>query len=189
MRNDYKMTLRDIVELFYQSPFKIFNVNSSDGVTLTRPFGYFISLGITTSFDSLRQIRDVIKKSDYGFDARLVELESIKSEEYGDFLNILSDKSEEELKKYISIPPDSLQIMDKEESLKYLDELTDKMNSGDLSVAQERQKVSDLIKRIDNWDEYGLQIKDGQPGLFHKYINYKKGDNSEYRIGIYVTKL
>ena len=94
MGNDYKMTLRDIVELFYQSPFKIFNVNSSDGVTLTRPFGYFISLGITTSFDSLRQIRDVIKKSDYGFDARLVELESIKSEEYGDFLNILSDKSE-----------------------------------------------------------------------------------------------
>ena len=79
--------------------------------------------------------------------------------------------------------------MDKEGSLKYLDDLTDKMNSGDLSVAQERQKVSDLIKRIDNWDEYGLQIKDGQPGLFHKYINYKKGDNSEYRIGIYVTKL
>ena len=60
MNNDYKIILRDIVELFYQPPFKIFNVNSVDGETLVRPFGYFISLGITTSFDILKNIRDLI---------------------------------------------------------------------------------------------------------------------------------
>ena len=96
MTGDYKIILRDIVELFYHSPFKIFNVNSVDRETLMRPFGYFISLGITTSMESLKNIRDIIGKSDYGFEAKIVELESIKSEEYGDFLNVITNKTEEE---------------------------------------------------------------------------------------------
>ena len=116
MNNDYKIILRDIVELFYQPPFKIFNVNSVDGETLVRPFGYFISLGITTSFDILKNIRDLISKSDYGFEARLVELESIKSDEYGDFLNVLSDLQENEIKKYPSTPPENIEGLEKEDA-------------------------------------------------------------------------
>ena len=189
MNNDYKIILRDIVELFYQPPFKIFNVNSVDGETLVRPFGYFISLGITTSFDILKNIRDLISKSDYGFEARLVELESIKSDEYGDFLNVLSDLQENEIKKYPSTPPENIEVLEKEDAENLLSELTEKINSGDYSVSMYRQKLADTIKKIANWEDHGLQIKDGQPGVFHKFINYKKTDNAEFRIGIYVTKI
>ena len=181
MNNDYKIILRDIVELFYQPPFKIFNVNSVDGETLVRPFGYFISLGITTSFDILKNIRDLISKSDYGFEARLVELESIKSDEYGDFLNVLSDLQENEIKKYPSTPPENIEVLEKEDAENLLSELTEKINSGDYSVSMYRQKLADTIKKIENWEDHGLQIKNGQPGVFHKFINYKKTDNGSYQ--------
>lgn len=189
MTGDYKIILRDIVELFYHSPFKIFNVNSIDGKTLVRPFGYFISLGITTSMESLKNIKDLIGKSDYGFESRIVELESIKSEEYGDFLNVITNKTEDEITKYVSIPPENIKVYTKEESKKLYDEMTEKINAGDYSTSPIRQKLSEVLKKIENWDELSVQIKDGQPGIFHKYINYQKINNSEFRIGIYVTKI
>lgn len=189
MNTDYKIILRDIVELFYQPPFKIFNVNSVDGETLVRPFGYFISLGITTSFDILKNIRDLISKSDYEFEARLVELESIRSDEYGDFLNVLSDLQENEIKKYPSPIPDDVEVLGKEDAENLLSDLTEKINCGDYSVSMYRQKLADTLKKIENWDDYGVQLKDGQPGVFHKFINYRKTDKAEFRIGIYVTKI
>lgn len=189
MTGDYKIILRDIVELFYHSPFKIFNVNSVDRETLVRPFGYFISLGITTSMESLKNIRDIIGKSDYGFEAKIVELESIKSEEYGDFLNVITNKTEEEITKYPSTPPENIKVYTKEKAQKLYDEMTEKIDSGDYSISPIRQKLSEVLKKIENWDEHSVQIKDGQPGIFHKYINYQKIDESEFRIGIYVTKI
>ena len=156
---------------------------------MVRPFVYFISLGITTSFDILKNIRDLISKSDYGFEAKLVELESIKSDEYGDFLNVLSDLQENEIKKYPRTPPENIEVLEKEDAENLLSELTEKINSGDYSVSMYRQKLADTIKKIENWEDRGLQIKDGQPGVFHKFINYKKTDNAEFRIGIYVTKI
>ena len=186
MNNDYKIILRDIVELFYQPPFKIFNVNSVDGETLVRPFGYFISLGITTSFDILKNIRDLISKSDYGFEAKLVELESIKSDEYGDFLNVLSDLQENEIKKYPSTPPENIEVLEKEDAENLLSELTEKINSGDYSVSMYRQKLADTIKKIENWEDHGLQIKNGQPGVFHKFINYKKISLTFFKMYYYI---
>lgn len=188
MIGDYKIILRDIVELFYHSPFKIFNVNSIDKETLVKPFGYFISLGITTSMESLKYLRDIIKKSDYGFEARIVELESIKSEEYGDFLNFITNKTEEEITKYPSVPLSNIKVYTKDEAQKLYDEMTEKINKGDYSISPIRQKLSEVIKKIDNWEDHGVQMKDEHPGIFHKYINYKKTDDSEFRIGIYVTK-
>ena len=64
-----------------------------------------------------------------------------------------------------------------------------KINKGDYSVSPIRQKLSEVIKKIDNWEDHGVQMKDEHPGIFHKYINYKKTDDSEFRIGIYVTKI
>lgn len=189
MNTDYKLILRDIVELFYQPPFKIFNVNSIEGETLVKPFGYFISLGITTPFDVLRNIRDLISGSDYGFEAKLVELKSIRNEDYGDFINVLSNLQENELKKYPSVIPSDIKTLGKEEAEKLMTETTDKINSGNYSVSVFRQRLSDTLKKIKNWDDCELLIKDGQPGVFHKFINYKKTNDAEYRIGIYVTKI
>ena len=103
-----------------------------------------------------------------------MELESIKSDEYGDFLNVLSDLQENEIKKYPSTPPENIEVLEKEDAENLLSELTEKINSGDYSVSMYRQKLADTIKKIENWEDHGLQIKDGQPGVFHKFINYKK---------------
>ena len=186
MIGDYKIILRDIIELFYQPPFKIFNVNSVDGETLVRPFGYFISLGITTSLDFLKNLRDIISRSDYGFEAKLVELKSIKSDEFGDYLNMITSKSESEISKY----PSEIkgEVLGEQEVNELLQSINSKIDSGDYSLTPLKQKLSDITKKIDNWDEYGVQMKDGLPGIYHKYVNYRKNENSELRIGIYVTK-
>lgn len=168
MTSDYKVILRDIVELFYHSPFKIFNINSVDGETIVKPFGYFISLGITTSLESLKSIRDFISKSDYGFEARLVEIKSTKSDEYGDFLNMLVEIPEDEIKKYESPLPD-YPILGKEETKELMDALQEKIASGDFRVSPMKIRISELLEKIgDSWEEYGLQIKDDNPGIFHK---------------------
>lgn len=187
--HDYRNLLKDIVELFYHSPFKIFNVNSIDKETLEKPFGYFISLGITTSLEQLRTIRDFISRSDYGFCARLVELESVKSEHYGDFLNALVDKNEDDIEKYVSVPPDDLEVLDREGAEELVKNMSDLISSGEYTCACTLTKIQNVMKKIENWDEYGLQIKNGIPGVFHKKINYKKEGESEFRIGIYVTKV
>lgn len=187
---DYKVILRDIVELFYQSPFKIFNVNSIDGETMIKPFGYFISLGITTSMESLRLICDYISKSDYGFEARIVEIKSVKSERYGDYLNTLLPTQESEISKYPSLPPGDLKILEKDEAEKTLENIQGQIREGDFRLSPMKQKLSDILSKINgDWDSYAIQIKDDMLGVFHKYVNYKKTDDSEYRIGIYATKI
>lgn len=186
---EYKVILRDIVELFYQSPFKIFNINSTDGKTMVKPFGYFISLGITTSLESLKYIRDLISKSNYGFEAKLVEIKSTKSDLYGDFLNVITDLPEDLIVKYESPFPEDSVVYGKEDITKYLSDLQYRISSGDFRVSPIKFRVSELLEKIgDNWEEYGIQVKDDVPILFHKYVNYKKESDVEYRIGIYATK-
>lgn len=189
MITEYKIILRDIVEMFYQPPFKIFNVNSIDGKTIVKPFGYFISLGITTSLDVLNNIKNYISKSDYGFDAKLVELESIRSEEYGDFLNVLSDIPEDKIKKYRSTPPENIKVYDKKEVDELLESYNKKIESGDYSCSLKKKELLDLTKKINSWDDHCIQEKDNVLGIFHKFVNYKKTDKAEFRIGIYVTKI
>lgn len=185
MTHDYKVTLRDIVELFYQSPFKIFNVNSIDGETLIKPFGYFISLGITTSFEQLGLIRDYILKSDYGFDARLVEICSVKSEKYGDYLNTLLPTEENQITKYPSPIPSDIQILwNKDQVEEYMKDIC-----GDLKLSPLRHGIYETLEKIgDDWDTKAIQIKNGVVNVFYRYVNYKRENTSEYRIGIYATK-
>lgn len=182
---DTKIILRDIVEMFYHSPFKIFNVNSTDGETIVKPFGHFISLGITTSGASINQIKEYIENSDYGFQARVVELKSTRSERYGDYVNSISSV---ETQKYVSEPPEDLKVYEQDEVDKLISEIDAEIEEGIYDRAPFKQKLQDTLKKITNWEDYALQVKDFQPGVFHRYINYCKKDNSEYRIGIYVTK-
>ena len=190
INQDYKITIKDIVELFYHSPFKIFNINSVDGETMVKPFGYFISLGITTSLESLKNIRDYISKSDYGFEARLVEICSVRSELYGDYLNTLLSTSEDDIKKYETSFSEEYQLLGKDEIDEYLKDLSLKIQNGDFRFSPVRQKLLEVLDKIgDDWGIKTVQIKDGVPNVFHKYVNYKKIGDSEYRIGIYVTKL
>lgn len=190
MTTEYKVILRDIVELFYQSPFKIFNINSLDGKTMVKPFGYFISLGITTSLESLKLIRDYISKSDYGFTAKLVEIKSIKSEEYGDFLNVLLTTPEDEIKKYESdSPTDHQKVLEEEETKNLMSEIQEEVSKGDFHNTILLRKLTELEQKINGeWDKYSVLMTETEPVVFHKYVNYKKETDAEYRIGIYATK-
>lgn len=49
-----------VVDSCYSSPYKIFTINSHDGYTLTKPLGLFVSLGITTSMNTMNQVADEI---------------------------------------------------------------------------------------------------------------------------------
>lgn len=190
MSQDYKVTLRDIVELFYHSPFKIFNINSVDGETMIKPLGYFISLGITTSLDQLRLIRDYISRSDYGIEAKLVKICSVKSDKYGDYLNTILPTPEDEITKYPSPIPNDIQILELQDVANLLREIRAQVQKGDYKSCLFQQKLNDVLDKIGgDWDSYAVQIKDNEPGVFHRYINYIKTTNSEYRIGIYATKL
>ena len=182
INQECKTILRDIVELFYHSPFKIFNINSVDGETMVKPFGYFISLGITTSLESLRQICDYIGKSDYGFDSRIVEICSLRSDKYGDHLNMLLPTPEDEITKYPSdLPP---QLLDKDQATEFLKE---NIQEGNFELTQKLREVMDKIG--EDWECKAVQIKEGIPVIFHRFVNYRKEGDLEYRIGIYVTKL
>lgn len=191
MNQEYKTILRDIVELFYHSPFKIFNINTVDGETMVKPFGYFISLGITTSLESLRQICDYIGKSDYGFDARIVEICSLRSDKYGDHLNMLLQTPEDKITKYISdTPSDDVQLLDKDEATEFLREFQGQIQEGNFEISPVLQKLRETMDKIgDDWDTKVIQIKEGLPSIFHRFVNYRKEGDLEYRIGIYATKL
>ena len=56
--------------MFFKSrEFKIFDVS---------PEGYFISLGLTTSLETLEKLSTVLRHSDYGFSASVRELKSVR---------------------------------------------------------------------------------------------------------------
>lgn len=195
-----KETIHELVEVFYQPPFKTFYINSSDGETFIKPLGVFVSLGITTSLRVLQDIRDVLSKSS-GLSARLAEIKSQKVA--GQFLNSIVPKKEEDIIQYsMSTFPDL--CMGEVESKDLLKGMKDKMaspeNNTDVKALYDLcpkiSKLSELIDKLNSnpigWKDHMIQeTPEGEYRIFHKKVNYQRSedDGSEYRIGIYVTEL
>lgn len=194
-----KETIHELVEVFYQPPFKTFYINSSDGETFIRPLGVFVSLGITTSLRVLQDIRDVLSKSS-GLSARLAEIRSQKIA--GQFLNYIVPKKESDIVQYnMADFPDF--CMDEETAKDLLKRMKEKMtSSGETDVTSlydycpKISKLSELIDKLNSnpvgWKDHMIQeTPEGEYRIFHKKVNYQrsKTDGSEYRIGIYVTEL
>jgi len=184
--SDTKKLIKDIVDLFYQNRYKIFNVNTINGKTLIKPIGYFISLGITTPISYLMKLKTIIDNSNYGLSAELVELRSSRSESYGDYLNLVTKVGEENIKKYKS--NDNLDSFDALMTKEGAESLLNKLDS-----LQMKLKLSDVMKKIDGleggWDDHLIYKKDGVFGVYYSFVNYLKDCDNEYRIGIYVKKL
>lgn len=189
---DYKILLRDIIEMFYQSPFKIFNVNSLDGKKLMKPIGYFISLGITTSLRTIKDLAEVLNKSDYDISARIVELRSYKNDTWNEFLNVVSDIPEDQIKKYPSPIMEDTVLLEKSEAESLLETLKKSIEEGNYTDSYIKQKLQDAMAKLETfeggWDTHKLMKKEKGFNIFHNCINYLDKDNVEYRIGIYVTK-
>ena len=160
-KRNYRHLLVEITKMFFKSrEFKIFDVS---------PEGYFISLGLTTSLETLEKLSTVLRNSDYGFSASVRELKSVRIDD-NEYINTVTE----------SIPKkfDSGQMI-KEGSVIYGEESKDKF-----------PEITEFIETSEGgWDEYGILCKpDSNPVVYYKKVNYMRQDEgSELRLGIYVV--
>lgn len=154
-----KQLIYEITGMFFRSKeFKVFNVSGG---------GYFVSLGLTTSLETMEKLKSVFNNSDYGFQASLVELRSIKDEE-GEYINTITGRKPEKFKSEV---PEGSIILRKEASFKY----------------------PEIAKSIEasngGWGCHGiLELPGRDPVVFYDYVNYSKDNEGELRIGIYVAE-
>jgi len=180
--------LKKLIEVFYQPPFKIFYVNSTDAKTFIKPIGVFVSLGITTSPKVLSNIKNIID-SDPNFNAIVANITSKKVNDQ--YLNTLIGENEQQYR-IENLPPN---VLDKTQAEEELDRLHEKMSvKENLEVLQKyAPKVSqlqDLISDINSRDDWENQLiqKDDEENyrIFHRLVNYQKLEDTEFRLGIFV---
>ena len=179
-----KDRIHELTEIFYQKPpFKTFYINSTDGETFVKPLGVFISLGITTTMKVLTDLRDVLGKTP-GLKTSIVEIRSIKVA--GQYLNqVLRVDPEQYEVSPETVAPNT--VLGKTEADGLLKELE---VSGQVAEAH---KLRETIARVEEsgnpWiDQEVMKIKEGGYRIFHHLTNYKKTDDAEYRLGIYVEE-
>lgn len=188
-----KEKLRDLVSVFYRNTFKIFYINSEDGETFIKPFGLFVSLGITTSPNILENIRDVLESN--GYTATICEISSKRFG--GQFLNTISNIKSPSQYELTEFDDD---ILDRSRAIQLLEEYKKEINQDQdievlKTVVPKSARLEELINRLDRtscWDLHMIQrnhFDDSESfNIFHKFVNYKQVDGVEYRLGIYVSK-
>ena len=185
--------IRNIIEIFYRPKFKIFNINSLDGKVFNHLEGVFVSLGITTSMKVMEDITEVINTEDNGLKATVAEISSKKV--VNQYLNTVVKKTDVE--QYLIPNLDEPGLLDKEKSLSLLASLKQKLSvKTDLedlkNLTPRISKLATLIQKLDKssgWDSHMIQEDNGEfYRIFHKFVNYKKVEDIEYRIGIYVEE-
>ena len=186
-----KAKIHNLVSVFYQPTFKTFFINSVDEETFIKPFGIFVSLGITTSMKTIEDIKNIIQESDE-FSAQIAELSSKKVR--GQFLNTITNLSSPQQYEIQEFPEGT---MNEEEARAELERLKAIMNPEEeletLKIHAPRvSQLQDLIDKLTSsggWDAHLIQKKEeGDYGVFHKFVNYKNDGDVEYRIGIYVRE-
>lgn len=180
--------VHEIVEVFYQPTFKTFYVNSTDEETFIKPIGVFVSLGITTSLKVIENIGEVI--SGYDYNTRIVEISSRKVN--GQFLNTITFENPSQY-----AIEDSDDIMGREKACEELCRLKTFMSPEEnletvQTYAPKIQKLQELIDELDKnpqgWENHVIKLDEGDYKVFHKLVNYKKENDVEYRVGIFVSE-
>lgn len=171
-----KDQIHEIVEVFYQNPFKTFYVNSEDGTKFVKPIGVFVSLGMTTSMNTIENIKDILNNYN-DLTAELAEISSKKVT--SQYLNTVVDHGDT-VRQYeiLDVPQ---KCYNREESLEHFKDYPEQT----WKSLFDRIEISD-----DGWSKNYLQeLPDGSIRIFHRTVNYTKdpSDEIEYRIGIYVT--
>lgn len=178
--------IQDLVKVFYQQPFKVFYINSTDGNTFMKPKGLFISLGLTTTLKTLEGLRDVISNTYPETKVRIVEIQS-KSVSGGQFLNTVTDNLNPSPYIIEEFPGDSLDMNSASEELQMLREKI--KETQDIKLIAATQKLQELVDKLssgDGWENHRIIKQDSDYKIFHRITNYMKKGDVEYRIGIYV---
>lgn len=188
-------SIKRTVEVFYQGPFKVFTVNSEDNETFCREKkGVFVSLGLTTSLETITEIKDILNKVP-GVKARIAELKS--SRVYGQFLNTITEREESGVKPYVLDYPENSYDRTATEAL--IKSLTDSCKSPDnseigetIKEIQRIRELQSLLEGGDGWKNSVIFKNDsGDYKIFYKVSNYyplNDEKDSSYRIGIYVEE-
>lgn len=189
--------VQEIVETIYQPTFKVFTVNSKDGIDFSKPIGYFVSLGITTSIDTLKDIRSFLSdqlKGQIEF-AKISEL--LTTKKYGQFMNkIIKAMNEDEIYQYdSSLIPEN--ILGETECNLELNSLKKKINESTeieeiRSYSNRIGRLSNLVGKIGRKNEWGIKgiiYENDDYKIFYKKVNFKENDSGMYRIGIFIKFL
>lgn len=183
--------IHNLVSVFYQPTFKTFFINSVDEETFIKPFGIFVSLGITTSMKTIEDIKNIIQEHPE-YSAQIAELSSRKVG--GQFLNTITNLENPQQFEIQEFPEGT---MNEEEARAELERLKSIMNPDEeletLKLYAPRvSQLQDLIDKLTSsggWEAHLIQKKeDGDYSVFHKFVNYRNDGDIEYRIGIYVRE-
>ena len=195
-----KNNVREVVEVFYQAPFKIFSVNSLDGEAFAKVDGVFVSLGLTVPIEMIQEIRDILNKVK-GYKARVAELKSTKM--INQYLNTITDKNENEINSYkLDFPENSYDKEGLEELIKSLHIECKEMYSGSDESKVELEKFGEKLQEIQvlkelrekmntvfSWDNSVIfKDSEGNYKVFHRNSNYLEQGDTCYRVGIYVEE-
>ena len=139
---------------------------------------------------TLENIKNVLEEN--GFIVKLVEIKSKRVNNM--FLNTLT--KEDNPQQYRITSNCNNNVFDEESArteLQRLESLLTVNQKVDV-LAKTATKVSSLRKLIEKlsltngWSDHNIQMnEDNEYCIFHKNVNYKKEDDLEYRIGIYVV--
>lgn len=168
-----KKELTVLVESIYTSnSFKIFDINSRDSRLIDRSIvgKYFISFGLTTSFSTLCKLEEELKTFENVKSCKLVEIASRKQ-----LMRHLNSVTANEPKQY--------------EITKLGDNILDEKESKDLLEKTNDESLASVIKYLDSthsWDRHYVNCADGNYKMHHRFVNYQKVGDIEYRIGILI---
>lgn len=190
-----KKQVEELVSIFYQPTFKVFYINADHEYNLVKPTGVFVSLGLTSTLSTIDSVRQSLEGLGKGYVTSFAVLATKRAN--GNFLNKIEKCMElEEVEQFkLDSFPDNL--IEREESIKLLGnlkaELDKHQNLNDvIGLAPKVHKLESLINKIDGelgWERYSI-VPDSSTNsymLFHRFVNYTRKDDIEYRIGIYVT--
>lgn len=168
-----------VVDDCYSSHYKIFSINSLDGLNLCRPIGLFVSLGITTSLATMKTVSDTLAET-LGVDSRIAEISTKMIE--GRYLNkVLNSTNVEQYDSGVLTYGKKL----KEEDINnLLADLKSKWmeNKEDTKVmldySYRLSKVSKLIHRIKssksfNWGDYSINLVNTDTEFSLSIVNNK----------------
>lgn len=188
-----KEKVYSLVRVFYNPGFKTFYINSTDGKSIVNNLGVFVSLGITTSKSTIQRVCDAINNSG-NYKARIVEISSVNNGT--EFVNCVTSNTDLSQYRTSELPED--EILDRSASLLELAKLRGEMKPDSpvellSELAPRVSKLSYFVDELDKtngWDSHSIQRLDGGKNyrVYHLYLNYKKVEDVEYRLGIYVEQ-
>lgn len=172
-----------VVDDCYSSPYKIFSINSRDGINSGRSLGLFVSLGITTSMTIIRMVMNRLKNQFPENNVAISEIESRLID--GRYTNKLSRSTN--VTQYNSGSIQCRKIISEDELCELVSSLKNKIlenKDNDKAVLEyscRMSKVAKIINKIRssdtyNWNDYSVSVintdKEFSISVVNNKINY-----------------